>query len=68
MSDLTPREREVLNLIATRATDKEIAAQLSLSVHTVKSHVRSILSKLHAVNRRHAAQLGTQQGLIDFGL
>ncbi|MBI1882441.1 MAG: response regulator transcription factor [Chloroflexi bacterium] len=58
--DLTPRESEVLALIATGATDKEIAAQLSLSLHTVKSHVRSILSKLHAVNRRQAAKLAVQ--------
>lgn len=55
--DLTPRERNVLNLIATGATDKEISAHLSLSLHTVKSHVRSILSKLHAANRRQAARL-----------
>jgi DNA-binding NarL/FixJ family response regulator len=60
--DLTSREREVLNLIATGATDKEIAAQLSLSLHTVKSHVHSILSKLHAINRRHAANLAGQPG------
>ena len=60
-SDLTPREREVLDLIATGATDKEIAARLSLSLHTVKSHVRNILSKLHAVNRRHAAKLAAQE-------
>lgn len=59
--DITPREREVLNLIATGATDKEISAQLSLSLHTVKSHVRSILSKLHAANRRQAARLAAQQ-------
>lgn len=62
--DLTSREIEVLNLIASKATNQEIAAQLSISLHTVKSHVRSILSKLHAVNRRHAAQLGKQQGLV----
>ncbi|MBI3244694.1 MAG: response regulator transcription factor [Chloroflexi bacterium] len=60
--DLTPREREVLNLIATDATDKEIARQLSLSLHTVKTHVRSILSKLHAVNRRQAAKLVAREG------
>jgi two-component system NarL family response regulator len=60
--DLTPREREVLNLIATGATDKEIAAALSLSLHTVKTHVRGVLSKLHAINRRHAARLAAQQG------
>jgi DNA-binding NarL/FixJ family response regulator len=54
---LTAREKEVLNLIATGATDKEIAVQLALSLHTVKSHVRSILSKTHAINRRQAAKL-----------
>jgi DNA-binding NarL/FixJ family response regulator len=55
--DLTAREKEVLDLIATGATDKEIAAQLALSLHTVKSHVRNILSKTHAINRRQAAKL-----------
>ncbi len=54
---LTARENEVLQLIATGATDKEIATQLTLSLHTVKSHVRSILSKTHAINRRQAAKL-----------
>lgn len=58
---LTFREREVLKLIATGATDKEIASQLSLSLHTVKSHVRNILSKLHVANRRQAARLATRQ-------
>lgn len=62
--NLTPREREVLNLIVTGATDKEIAAQLSLSVHTVKSHVRNILSKLHAVDRHQAARLAAHLGLV----
>jgi DNA-binding NarL/FixJ family response regulator len=62
--DLTPREQEVLNLIASRATDKEIAERLSLSLHTVKTHVRNILSKLHAVNRRHAAKLATREGWV----
>ena len=54
---LTLREQEVLDLIATGATDKEIAERLSLSLHTVKSHVRNILSKTHAMNRRQAARL-----------
>jgi DNA-binding NarL/FixJ family response regulator len=62
--DLTPREGEVLHLIAAGATDREIAAQLSLSLHTVKSHVRNVLNKLHAVNRRQAARLAARQGLI----
>jgi DNA-binding NarL/FixJ family response regulator len=60
--DLTPREQEILNLIATGATDKEIAAQFTLSLHTVKSHVRSILAKLHATNRRQAARLVGREG------
>ena len=59
-ADLTQREVEVLNLLATGATDKQIAARLSLSPHTVKSHVRSILSKLHAVNRRDAVRLASR--------
>jgi DNA-binding NarL/FixJ family response regulator len=59
---LTAREQEVLDLIATGATDKEIAAQLALSLHTVKSHVRSILSKTHAINRRQAAKLAGHTG------
>jgi DNA-binding NarL/FixJ family response regulator len=62
--DLTFREREVLHLIAEGTTDKEIADQLSLSVHTVKSHVRNILSKLHAENRRQAARRASRQGLL----
>jgi DNA-binding NarL/FixJ family response regulator len=61
--DLTRREQEVLGLIATGGTDKEIAERLTLSLHTVKTHVRSILSKLHAVNRRQAARL-VRQGWV----
>jgi len=63
-TDLTPREQEVLIHIATGATDQEIATRLSLSVYTVKSHVRNILEKLHAVNRRDAARLATRHGLL----
>ncbi len=51
----------MLSLLATGATDKQIAGRLSLSPHTVKSHVRSILSKLHAVNRREAVRLASRQ-------
>jgi DNA-binding NarL/FixJ family response regulator len=63
--DLTLREREVLNLIAAAASNKEIAAEMSLSLHTVKSHVRNILNKLHVANRRQAVKLATRQGLVD---
>lgn len=63
-ANLSHREHEVLTLIAAGATDREIAKQLSLSLHTVKSHVRNILTKLHAINRRQAARLATRHGLI----
>ena len=63
--DLTAREMEVLNLIATGAPNQEIAVQLSISLHTVKSHGRNILSKLHAVNRRQADRLAARRGLLD---
>jgi DNA-binding NarL/FixJ family response regulator len=62
--DLTWREREVLRLIATGASDQEIAAKLTLSIHTVKTHVRHILAKLHAVNRRAAVSEAQQRGLM----
>jgi DNA-binding NarL/FixJ family response regulator len=62
--DLTFREKEVLGILATGATDREIANQLSISLHTVKSHVRHILSKLHAANRRQAVKRAKQQGLF----
>jgi DNA-binding NarL/FixJ family response regulator len=61
---LTWREREVLELIATGASDAEIAAQLSLSIHTVKTHVRHILAKLHAVNRRTAVGEARRRGVL----
>ncbi len=61
---LTPREREVLEVIATGASDREIAQHLSLSVHTVKSHVRNILAKLHAANRRAAVRRARRRGLM----
>jgi len=61
---LTRREQEVLALLASGLSDKEIAAQLGLSLHTVKTHVRNILSKLHANNRRQAADLAQREGWV----
>jgi len=61
---LTMREQDVLSLVAACATDKEIADELCISVHTVKSHMRNILAKLQ-VNRRHEAALyAMHEGLI----
>lgn len=65
LSILTDRELEVLKLIATGAANKEIAAQISVSIHTVKSHVCNILAKLQAENRRHAAEIALTRGWVD---
>jgi DNA-binding NarL/FixJ family response regulator len=61
---LTQREQEVLSLVATGATDKEIAENLYISLHTVKSHMRNILAKLQVNSRREAARLAKQKGLL----
>ncbi len=63
---LTPQEIEVLRLIAGGNANKEIAAQLALTEETVKGRVRSILSKLGANDRTHAAMIGVKRGIIDF--
>jgi DNA-binding NarL/FixJ family response regulator len=62
---LTPRETDVLRLIARGNANKEIAAQLSLTEETVKSHVRNILAKLSANDRTHAATIGLKRGIIE---
>jgi DNA-binding NarL/FixJ family response regulator len=61
---LTPREQEVLQLIAQGLQNKEIAAQLVISERTVKFHVSAILSKLGAGNRTEAVTMAVQQGVI----
>ena len=61
---LTPREVEVLSLVAEGETDKEIAQILNLSIHTVKSHMRKILAKLHLDGRREAAAYALREGLL----
>ncbi len=65
ITPLTPREAEVLSRIALGATDKEIAAALHISLYTVKSHVRNILSKLQVNSRHEAARYARQLGLIE---
>jgi len=61
---LTRREQEVLGLVAQGASDAEVAEALVLSVHTVKSHMRNILSKLHLGQRHQAALYALREGLI----
>ena len=63
---LAPAEIRVLRLIAEGKSNKEIAAQLSLSEETVKGQVRNILSKLSANDRTHAAMIGLKRGIIEF--
>jgi DNA-binding NarL/FixJ family response regulator len=62
---LTPAEVAVLRLIAAGNANKQIAAQLSTSEETVKNRVRSILSKLGANDRTHAAMIGLRRGIIE---
>jgi len=62
---LTPAEIRVLRLIAEGYANKEIGAQLAISEETIKSQVRSILSKLNANDRTHAAMIGLKRGIIE---
>jgi len=62
---LSPAEVRVLRLIAQGEANKEIAKHLSLSEETVKRHVSTILSKLGAKDRTHAAMIGFKRGIID---
>jgi DNA-binding CsgD family transcriptional regulator len=61
---ITPREAEVLGLLADGLANKEIAARLGISTHTAKFHVESLLRKLDAVNRAEAVREGIRRGLI----
>lgn len=61
---LTQRELEILSLVATGHTNHEIAAKLQVSIHTVKTHMRRILAKLHQERRYEAALFALREGLI----
>jgi len=64
VEELTPRELEVLQLLAEGLPNKTIARQLSISEHTVKFHVNAILGKLGAQSRTEAVVRATRLGLI----
>ncbi len=61
---LTSRERQVLELIAARQCNKEIAKALSLSLFTIKNHVHNILKKLNVENRVEAVVIAQQENLL----
>lgn len=61
----TPRERQVLQLIADGLVNREIGVELHLSEETVKSHVRHLLAKLQARSRAHAVAVAFRRGLVE---
>ena len=63
-SPLTPRENDVLRLLAEGLPNKGVASRLDVSEHTVKFHVNSIMGKLNAQNRTEAVTLATRLGLL----
>jgi DNA-binding NarL/FixJ family response regulator len=65
-ANLSPREGEVLQLVAQGATNKEIADSLFISENTVKTHLRNIMEKLHLANRSQAAAYAIKRGLVHY--
>ena len=63
--ELTPRERDVLTLVAEGASNKTIARRLGISVHTAKFHVGSLLDKLDATGRTDAVAHAARRGVIN---
>lgn len=66
MERLTAREREVLKLAAVGYSNKDIAKDLNITQDTVKKHMQSIMGKLHASSRIHAAIQATRAGIIKY--
>lgn len=64
VTSLSNREVEVLELVAGRLSNKEIAERLSISENTVKNHLKSILAKLHVESRRDAAAFAVSRGWV----
>ena len=64
LNALTPREQEILNLIATSKTDREIAEILYITPGTVRVHVHTILHKLGAADRKQAVSIAIQNQLF----
>jgi DNA-binding CsgD family transcriptional regulator len=64
-ASLTPRELEVLALLAEGVSNKAIARRLNISVHTAKFHVGSVIDKLDAIGRTDAVAHAARRGLIE---
>jgi DNA-binding NarL/FixJ family response regulator len=64
LEPLTPREHEVLRMLALGLANKQIAARLNISEHTIKFHVAAILGKLNAASRTEAVAIGIRHGLV----
>lgn len=65
--ELTEREKEVLQLVAQGAANKEVAQRLGISENTVNYHMKNILGKLHALSRAEAAVRAITEGLVEPG-
>lgn len=65
VSTLTPRERQVLELLARGSAGKDIAREMAISVNTVRTHVQSILTKLQVHSRLEAAAFAVRHGLVE---
>ena len=65
-ADLSSREREVLQLVAEGATNKEIGDSLFVSESTVRAHLHNIMEKLHLANRAQAAAFAVNKGLVKY--
>ncbi len=67
LNQLSEREREILKLVATGASNQQIAADLGISINTVKVHVRNIFGKIGAASRTEASLLAVRGGLVELG-
>jgi DNA-binding NarL/FixJ family response regulator len=64
-SNLTAREREILEMMSKGLTNKQIGAVLSISANTARNHVNNIIEKLDVADRTEAVTTAIQQGLLD---